>query len=74
MYERCQAMHGHLEAGECYGFFPALAVVGIGSPFRRVENIQRVKAMEHFAILAQMGDFHLMKTVPGGVAPVRRIG
>ena len=74
MYERCQAMHGRLEPGECYGFFPALAAVGVGSPFRRVENIQRVKAMEHFAILAQMGDFHLMKTVPGGVAPVRRIG
>lgn len=74
MFDRCVEMHGPLEPGECYGFFPALALAGVASPLRRVENIRRVKAMEHFAILAQMQTFHLMKLVPDGVAPVRQIG
>lgn len=74
MFDRCMAMHGPLAGDECYGFFPALAISGASSPLRRVENIKRVKAKEHFAILAQMDTFDLMKLVPDGVAPVRQIG
>ncbi len=74
MLKRCIAAHGALALGECYGFFPALALAGLESPFRRVENIRRVRALEHFAILAQMQPFYLTKFGPGGVTRVRQIG
>jgi len=74
MYAACQKAHGKLEPGECYGFFPALAISGVFGPFRRVENIKRVKALEHFTILAQMDTFHLVRLAPEGYAPVRPIG
>jgi hypothetical protein len=74
MFDRCVAQHGSLERGECYGYFPAIAMVGQDSPMRRVENIKRVKALEHFAILAQMGTFHLMKLERGKYTAIRPIG
>ncbi len=74
MFERCVAMHGPLERGECYGYFPAIATVGLDSPMRRVENIRRVPALEHFAILAQLGTFHLMRLERGRYTAVRPIG
>ena len=74
MFSRCVEKLGPLDADECYGFVPALAVVGIDSPLRRIENVRRVKLMEHFAIIAQMQTFHLMKLVPEGVERVRPIG
>ena len=74
MLHRCIAAHGRLALGECYGFFPALALAGLESPFRRVENIRRVRALEHFAILAQMQPFFLRKTGPEGNVRVRQIG
>jgi hypothetical protein len=74
MFDRCVAAHGPLERGECYGYFPAVATVGLDSPMRRLENIRRVKALEHFAILAQLGTFHLMKLERGAYVSVRPIG
>ncbi len=74
MYDRCQEKYGKLEYGECYGFFPALALAGELSKFQCVENIKRVKAIEHFAILAQIGDFHLTKIGPDGFERVRLVG
>ncbi|WP_244446718.1 GAD-like domain-containing protein [Neorhizobium galegae] len=74
MFARCRAMHGDLERNECYGYFPAIATVGLDSPVRRVENIRRVAALEHFAILAQLGTFHLMRLERGQYTAVRPIG
>jgi hypothetical protein len=61
LYRGCQEKYGRLEPGECYGFFPALAISGIFGPHRTIENIRRVKAMEHFAILAQLDAFQLAR-------------
>lgn len=74
MLRRCIAAHGRLALGECYGFFPALDLAGLESPFRRVENIRKVRALEHFAILAQMQPFFLRKMGPEGNVRVRQIG
>lgn len=74
MFDRCVSTHGALERGECYGYFPATAMVGLDSPSRRVENIKRVAAREHFAILAQLGTFHLMKLEKGQYTAIRSIG
>lgn len=75
MFDRCTEMHGPLEPGECYGFFPALALAGgFYSPSRRVENIKRVKALEHFTILTQLQSFKLVQLAPEGYAPYRDVG
>ncbi|MBL3576294.1 DUF1851 domain-containing protein [Rhodovulum sulfidophilum] len=74
MLARCIAMHGPIDLGECYGFFPALALAGVESPMRRVENIRRVPALEHFAFLAQAQPFYLTKVGPAGIEKVREIG
>lgn len=74
MFKRCRKEHGPLASGECYGFFPALALSPQGQSTRRVENVKRVKALEHFAILAQLDTFHLTKLSPDGFEVVRPIG
>lgn len=74
MLARCIAAHGPIALGECYGFFPTLALIGTQSPMRRVENIRRVPALEHFAVLAQAQPFHLTKVGPSGIEEVREIG
>ncbi|MGO4126448.1 GAD-like domain-containing protein [Inquilinus sp. YAF38] len=74
LYRRCQEKYGRLEPGECYGFFPALAISGIFGPHRTIEYIRRVKAMEHFAILAQLDAFQLARIGVDGAEPVRPIG
>jgi hypothetical protein len=74
LYRRCQEKYGRLEPGECYGFFPALAISGIFGPRRTIEHIRRVKAMEHFAILAQLDAFQLARVGVEGAEPVRPIG
>ena len=74
MLARCIAAHGPIALGECYGFFPALARIGTQSAMRRVENIRRVPAIEHFAVLAQAQPFHLTKVGPSGIEEVREIG
>lgn len=74
MYDRCRDLYGQPEADEAFGFFPALTLAGIFSETRRVENIKRVKAMEHYAILAQLDSFYLTKVGPQGFEAVRPIG
>lgn len=74
MLRPCIAAHGALELGDCFGFFPALGLVGADSPTRRVENIKKVKALEHFAMLAQLQPFYLTKLDRSGIKPVREIG
>jgi hypothetical protein len=72
------ARHGALEEGEVYGFFPALQLGGA----YKVENLKRVRAAEHFQILAQIDRFKLMRLTPpdppanpyGRLEPVRYIG
>jgi hypothetical protein len=54
------ARHGALQPGEVYGFFPALQLGGSYA----VENVKRVKAPEHFAILAQLERFKLTRLTP----------
>jgi hypothetical protein len=74
MYARCAEAYGALEFGECYGFFPSLGMVGFQSRFRAVENIKRVKALEHFCMIAQMQDFNLVRYNMGRDEIVRPIG
>ncbi|WP_354112032.1 GAD-like domain-containing protein [Bradyrhizobium sp. S3.12.5] len=72
------ARHGMLEPGEVYGFFPALQLGGA----YKVENLKRVRAAEHFQILAQLDRFKLTRLTPpdpptypyGHVEFVRYIG
>lgn len=66
--------HGPLELGQCYGFFPALGLAGSESIMRNVAQLQRVSALEHFALLAQLQPFHLTKFAEGGIQRVREIG
>lgn len=74
MYRACVKSHGVLEADECYGFFPALAISGEGSKFQGVDKIRRVKAIEHFVLLAQIAPFTLVKIGSRGFETVRAIG
>jgi Domain of unknown function (DUF1851) len=72
------ARHGALEPGEVFGFFPALQLGGAYA----VENLKRVRAAEHFVILAQLERFKLTRLTPpdppafpyGHVESVRFIG
>lgn len=50
LFSRAVEKLGEPNLDECYGFFPALALRGE----RRLENLKRVKALEHFVILAQL--------------------
>jgi hypothetical protein len=56
LFKRAVKKLGPLEIGECYGFFPALALGG--SP--ELEYLKRVSAPEHFAIVAQTMEFNLI--------------
>ncbi len=71
MFDKCVKKYGKLERGECYGLFPALALGGS----TKVANVKRVPALEHFALLAQLGPVRL--TIPqasGDVVTIRTLG
>lgn len=70
LYARSRRKYGELEPGECYGFFPALALGGSGN----LEDIKRVNALEHFALLAQIAPLTLIKFEGTSMVPVRTIG
>jgi len=55
MFEHVRKTRGELALGECYGFVPALLLGGDA----KVECVQRLQALEHFAILAQLGPVSL---------------
>lgn len=72
---RCLERYGMLDRGQCYGYFPALALVGGEDSFmNKIENIKKVKAREHFAILSQLAPFTLTGTTSEGYFDVRNIG
>ena len=66
MFARCVERYGPLEHGECYGFVPALGLVGgYNSRQRNVDNVRRLSALEHFALIAPLHDFALVRSVHG---------
>lgn len=70
LYARAVKKYGSLEPGECFGFVPALVLGGSGN----LEEIQRVKALEHFIFLAQLQPLTLYKWEGTTMVPVRQIG
>ncbi|WP_192799551.1 GAD-like domain-containing protein [Brucella tritici] len=71
LFSRAAKKLGVLDIGECYGFFPAVALGGV----RRIESLKRVSAPEHFAIIAQTLDFQLIDVQGyGRTKLVRAIG
>ncbi len=70
MFARCAKQHGALAPGECYGLFPALALGGICS----TDGVKRVKAREHFALLAQLGPVRLVEYQPDTIRFIRELG
>lgn len=70
LYNRTKKKLGAIEYGECYGFFPALP---LGGP-RRLENLKKVRAVEHFSLLAQLQDFTLRDYLARPIHDVRLIG
>jgi hypothetical protein len=70
LFERVRKAHGPLQLGEVYGFFPALELGGRA----HVKTARRVKALEHFAILAQLGPATLFDYPNGQQVPIRQLG
>jgi hypothetical protein len=56
LFERAMAKLGPLEADEMYGFVPAIAIGG--AP--KLENLQKVKIIEHLTFLADLGEKTVM--------------
>ena len=59
LFERAMALLGPLEADEMYGFVPALAIGG--AP--KLENLQKVKVIEHLTFLADLGEKTVMADI-----------
>ncbi|PAY01127.1 glutamyl-tRNA amidotransferase [Pseudoalteromonas sp. HM-SA03] len=59
LFERAVERLGPLENGEIYGFVPAIALGG--EP--QLENLQKVKATEHLAFLAELGEKRVMTDI-----------
>ncbi|WP_064791375.1 GAD-like domain-containing protein [Shewanella woodyi] len=59
LFERAMAKLGPLEADEMYGFVPALAIGG--AP--KLENLQKVKVLEHLTFLADLGEKTVMADI-----------
>lgn len=71
LFKRAFKKLGAPELMECYGFVPALAFGGEA----KLQNLQKLSAPEHFAILAQATEFTLTKSDNyGEVTEVRVIG
>lgn len=70
LFNRARKRLGDLEAGECYGFFPAIPLGGAPN----LKNIKRVEALEHFTLLAQLKNFSLIDYLSSPMQVVRDIG
>jgi hypothetical protein len=70
LFARARKKLGALEQGECYGFFPALAMGGAPD----LKNLKRVKVLEHFIFLAQLQQFSLIDYLARPISEVRKIG
>jgi hypothetical protein len=72
LFARAMKKCGKLGYGECYGFVPAVGLGGRGV----LEEVQRVRALEHFSILAQLGPIELryMDTEKRKIVVLRELG
>ncbi|EEA94872.1 T6SS immunity protein Tdi1 domain-containing protein [Pseudovibrio sp. JE062] len=71
LFSRARRKLGEIGIGECYGFVPALGLGGVPE----LETLKKLKAPEHFAILAQLIDFQLIDVQGYGKSVVvREIG
>ncbi|GGI74976.1 aspartyl-tRNA amidotransferase subunit B [Shewanella hanedai] len=59
LFQRAMAKLGPLDADEMYGFVPALAIGG--AP--KLENLQKVKVIEHLTFLADLGEKTVMADI-----------
>ncbi len=71
MFNRATKRLGKLKRDECFGFVPALALGGSNE----LDQLRRVRALEHFQILAGLSNFSLIKyDIDGREVFVRTIG
>lgn len=70
LYNRVRKKLGATEYGECYGFFPTLPLGGAIS----LDTVRKVRAREHFLMLAQMQDFVLKDYLSRPIREIRHIG
>jgi hypothetical protein len=70
LYKRARKKLGALTYGEVYGFVPALMLGGTTV----LENLRRLRALEHFSILAQLDTPNLMDFKSWPPQFVRKIG
>jgi hypothetical protein len=59
LFEQALKKLGPLEADEMYAFVPALALGGVN----KLENLQKVKAIEHLNFLAELGEKRIMADI-----------
>lgn len=59
LFERAVAKLGPLEADEMYAFVPALALGGSN----KLENLQKVKIIDHLSFLAELGEKRVMADI-----------
>lgn len=59
LFERAVAKLGPLEADEMYAFVPALALGGTN----KLENLQKVKIIDHLSFLAELGEKRVMADI-----------
>ncbi|MDP5143334.1 GAD-like domain-containing protein [Rheinheimera baltica] len=59
LFDRAMAKLGPLEADEMYAFVPALALGGTN----KLENLQKVKIIEHLNFLAELGEKRVMADI-----------
>jgi len=70
LFTRARKTLGQLTYGDCYGFEPALAFGGE----ERLENLRRLRAVEHFTLLAQLQEFRLRDNLSRPIRDLRLIG
>ena len=70
LFEQAVESLGPLQPGECYGFFPALAM---GGP-PRLGHLRRTNALAHFAFLAQLTHFTLVDYLALPPREIRVVG
>ena len=68
LFKRAVKKLGPLEIGECYGFVPTLAMGGEAT----LENLKRLKAAEHFSIVAQTMNYNLIHVEGYGKSSIFR--
>jgi hypothetical protein len=70
LFERALKALGPLAPDEMYGFVPALALGGKAD----LKFLQKVKAVEHLVVLAQLGEKRIMRDIVQDVAEAKAKG